>query len=94
MSIAIVPDTLTISTDDTAVHLGVLRMLLRNAAGYIVTVRTLEEPDGIDVYVLATRPDQLVDHLYGAAHLGDHMPLPAVPFPVIAYSRIVGIHIY
>ena len=68
MSIAIVPDTITISTDDTEVRIGVLRMLLRNAAGYVVTVRTLDEPDGTDLYVLAPRPDQHADHLYGAAH--------------------------
>lgn len=94
MSIGIVPDTITISTDDADVRLGALRMLLRHAVGYVVTVRTLDEPDGIDVYVLPARPDQLVDHLYGAAHLGDDMPLPDVPFPVIPYSRITGIHIY
>jgi hypothetical protein len=94
MSIAIVPDTITISTDDPDVRLGVLRMLVRHAAGSVVTVRTLDQPDGTDLYVLDTQPGQLIDHLYGAAHFDNDTPLPDVPFPVIAYGRITGIHIY
>ena len=94
MSIAIVPDTITISTDDTEVRIGVLRMLLRNAAGYVVTVRTLDEPDGTDLYVIARRPDHHADHLYGAAQVDNDRPMPDVPFPVIPYGRITGIHIY
>ena len=62
-------------------------MLLRNAAGYVVTVRTLDEPDGTDLYVLAPRPDQRADHLYGAAHVDNDRPMPDVPFPVIPYGR-------
>ena len=94
MSICIIPDAITISTDDAEVRLGVLRVLLREAVDDVITVRTLDQPDGIDMHVLARRPDQLVDHLYGAAHFDNEAPLPDVPFPVIPYGRITGIHFY
>ena len=94
MSIAIIPDAITISADDADVRLGVLRMLLRHAEGDVIAVRTLDQPDGVDLYVLPRRPDQLTDHLYGTAHVDNGAPLPDVPFPVIAYDRITALHLY
>lgn len=94
MSISIIPDTVTITTDDRETLQTVLSVLARDVVDVLVCVRTRRLPDGTDMVVLPRTPDQQPGHLYGAAPVDTAARAPVEPFPVIPYDEITGIHIY
>ena len=93
MSIPITPNLFAVSADDDQVRLAVIALVLRHCAGSVVTVTTLDHPDGITLTVADPDPAHQPGRLYGAAFITDGRE-PDVALPVIDHDAIYHLHIW
>ena len=94
MPYPITPDHVCISATDHDVSVRLLAHLLDLLTDSVITVTTIDNPDGITLTTVAHEPHHEPWHLYGAAFIDDGHIEPDVALPVIPLTTIRHIHIW
>lgn len=94
MAFDIVADQVTISAEDPEALHAIIRLIVADHVGDVITIGTRNRPDGQTITLLPHEPHHQPDRLYGAAFVERGQPEPDVALPVIAYDTIRHLHLW